>query len=105
MKKNWGEVTEIFRNDSCSVSVLHINAGGECSYHFHRSKYNKFYVISGKITIWAHGFEKTLLTDAVLEIPPGTIHYFKALEESVVIETTFVKDDIEDIVRLQLFKP
>ena len=55
--KAWGYTTEIFRNAIVSVYHLEIKEGGYCSEHYHKYKYNQFYVLSGvlELTIWRNG--------------------------------------------------
>jgi quercetin dioxygenase-like cupin family protein len=105
-QKIWGETCEIFRNDTVSVNLLKIKKGGVCSWHFHNSKYNRFHVVSGRIVIRFQYPDCSLSTCAVEEgeshgdIPPRVLHEFEGLEDSVVIETTFVKNDPDDITRV-----
>ena len=56
-EKIWGTNTEIFFTDTMSINVLHIDKGGTCSLHTHKSKYNKFHVISGELKLRVEFFD------------------------------------------------
>ena len=97
--KIWGINAEIYQNDLCSVNVLHVKKGGNCSRHYHKSKYNIFYVISGKLEIQTELGNSVLVEDQNFMISPGTKHLFRALEDTTAIEIMFVKYDHQDINR------
>jgi len=111
-QKIWGETELVFDSFDVTVHVLRVKKGGVCSWHYHERKYNRFYVISGRFAVrFLFG---GLQTGVVLQpgeshtiCPgPGHLHEFEALEDSVVVETCFVKDeraiDPNDIHRLRL---
>lgn len=101
-QKIWGETVEIFKNETVSVHYLKIKKGGVCSWHHHKQKYNQFNVLSGAIIIRC-GLESHVLKPGMgRRIEPDESHEFEGLEDSQVIETTFVKLDPEDIVRARV---
>jgi mannose-6-phosphate isomerase-like protein (cupin superfamily) len=112
--KNWGYTTEIFRNAMVSAHHLEIKKGGYCSEHYHKHKYNLFYVISGvlELTIWrdeervdknfnpvSDGKDVTVIEPGQsTAIPPGFYHKFKALAKCEAIEiyqVLLIEPDIE----------
>ena len=102
--KDWGYMTEIFRNAMVSAHHLEINKGGFCSEHIHKFKFNVFYVTSGKlkITIWRENDVKdiTILTiGQKSSVPPGFYHMFEGLEKTECIEIYQVLLIGEDIDR------
>ncbi len=111
-EKIWGTTELVFDSFSATVNVLHVKKGGVCSWHYHDRKYNHFHVISGRFAVrFRPGGKLTqveMLPGESLTIYPGPEHRheFEALEDSVVVETCFVKDersiDPNDIHRLRL---
>ncbi|MHA1883060.1 MAG: cupin domain-containing protein [Candidatus Thorarchaeota archaeon] len=97
--KIWGRNEEIFRNDSVSVNLLTLRKGGVCSWHWHRHKYNTFYVISGKVLIRTE-YNTTILESGKSMLVPALLkHQFEALEDSQMIEVMYVQYDNSDIIR------
>lgn len=108
-KKVWGTAIKIHDSGLSKTSVLHIQKGGTCSWHYHKHRYNAFYVISGSVVIrWSPSpnskekYELYLIpgNDDTI-IGPGEVHQFAALEDSVVVEIDYINDQIDDIVRLK----
>jgi len=97
--KVWGTNTEIYQNDLCSINVLRVKRGGTCSLHFHKSKYNIFYVISGKLEVRTELGNSILSENQNFLVNPGTKHCFHALEDVVAVEVMFVRYDNTDIFR------
>lgn len=97
--KCWGKNTEIFRNDSVSANLLELVKGGVCSWHLHQHKYNKFYVVSGRIKIETEHGKIVLCSGFSFTIEPPLKHLFEALEDSKVIEIMYVSYDHSDITR------
>jgi len=97
--KVWGTNTEIFRNDLCSVNLLHIERGGVCSFHKHVSKYNKFHVISGALEIRTECGSTLLHSGETAITRPGELHLFRGVSSAVVVEVMYVQYDPEDIDR------
>lgn len=99
--KIWGFNTEIFFTDTVSVNVLHIDKGGTCSLHSHKSKYNKFHVISGELKLRVESFDQLIHLHSGEEftVYPGQEHRFRAEMLTVVVETVYTKLDVGDINR------
>jgi cupin fold WbuC family metalloprotein len=102
--KIWGQTQIVHQGDNFSIHLLNIRKGGYCSEHFHKSKWNIFLIISGKleIDIWREKgqIDKTILqAKETSEIPPGVWHKFTALENTIAIEIYRVTLDPGDIER------
>ena len=101
--KNWGYTTEIFRNAIVSIHHLEINEGGFCSEHYHKYKYNQFYVLSGvlELSIWRNGKipDVTIIEAGQSSaISPGFYHKFKGITKCEAIEiyqVLLIEPDIE----------
>lgn len=108
----WGKKTKLEQKEPLYiVDHLELKAGGFSSIHAHQVQYNFMFVIFGKLNIelYRQGvkslyLEKTLGRNDFMRIPPETVHRFRALEDSLVIEiitadgTNIVSRD--DIIRL-----
>jgi len=97
--KIWGENTEIFRNESTSVNFLNLVKGGTCSYHYHKFKYNVFFVIKGKLKVRTEIGEHVLYPGHSFLVQPLLKHQFEAIEPTLAIEVMFVKYNPDDIIR------
>lgn len=106
--KTWGQTSPIFNHNNTEIHYVKINAGGYCSKHFHKHKFNRFVMLSGqlKVTIWneyANGefLEDVTIIDAGFEttIPPGKYHRFEAMTDCILLEIYWVDLITDDIVR------
>ena len=103
--KIWGQTTEVFRDETTEVHYLDIKKDGYCSKHLHEGKWNKFYVISGKLKVILYkeqsGYEDvtTLLPGMSMDVPPHVKHKFEAPEDCTCLEVYWVRLDPVDIVR------
>lgn len=102
--KVWGETELVYTDDATiSIHALRIVKGGYCSEHQHSLKANEFIVLSGKleVAVWPPGREipdtTVLGTNERTDIPPGTWHFFRALEDTLCLEIyrgRIIDDDI-----------
>jgi len=97
--KCWGTNVEIFRSDSVSVNFLQLLKGGVCSYHFHKSKHNIFYLISGRVLIRTEDGVTTMSPGESVHVAALVKHQFEALEDSNLLEVMHIIYDPTDIVR------
>lgn len=108
--KIWGNTQEIFNMNSISIHRIEILKGGQCSKHYHESKYNMFFVEKGKIKIdiWQKDYDlvdSTILLDQQSTIvKPGLVHRFTGLEESICYEIYYTKLEENDIIRQDIGK-
>ena len=101
--KIWGTTQCIFRHNNVEMHRIRVDAGGFCSEHRHNHKWNRFFIISGKIKITIfreNGQDETVLTDGqCTDAYPDGYHVFEALEDTDAIEIYWVTLDPDDIER------
>lgn len=101
--KVWGITQLIFFGNNVEVHRIFAKKGHFCSEHTHRSKYNLFFVESGRLLIRTR--KDGLDDESVLEagqstvVKPGDRHQFEALEDSWVLEIYYVTLNPHDIER------
>lgn len=97
--KKWGKEVWITNNEEYCGKLLHFNAGAEFSSHFHVSKREHFYLLSGQVILKYKDLEngsdllKVLEKGDVVEIPRNCPHQIRALEESVIVEISTHHED------------
>ena len=113
--KVWGRRTRLYSDGKVEVYLLDVipdkGKPVACSIHYHSMKYNRFYVVSGRLGV-EHGagpdmadpFEVAggtwqLNPGDQYTIPPGDVHRFVVTEPAQIIETTWADDIGEDIHR------
>lgn len=103
--KVWG-VTELLEaNGVLEFHRIEIKAGGVCSKHKHRFKWNGFFVESGKllIRVWKNDYdlidETELVNGEYTKVGPGEFHQFEALEDTIAFELYWAEFDHDDISR------
>ena len=103
--KVWGETGLLFRRNDIAVCPIAVAKGAYCSKHRHKSKWNLFCVLSGKLAVhtWPADYE---LEDVTIlgpgescEVPPGLLHRFEALEDTLGVEIYWTELDLNDIER------
>lgn len=103
--KVWGVTELIHANGVLEFHRISIDAGGTCSKHRHKYKWNGFFVESGKLLVRAWKNDYDLVDETVLEageftqIKPGEFHQFEALEDTVAFELYWAEFDHSDIER------
>lgn len=102
--KIWGSTSPLFYKNNVEINRIEGKKGGFCSKHYHRSKFNLFFVESGKlkITIWkSYGLaDETILGPMQTTIvKPGQYHQFEVLEDCVALEIYWTELDPDDIER------
>ncbi len=110
-QKIWGTTESVFESRTITIHVLRVKKGGVCSWHYHDRKYNHFHVISGRFAVRVKVNDSYRTFDMEpgeqFTVGPGvdSRHEFEAVEDSVVIETCYVKRGRirpNDIHRLRL---
>lgn len=103
--KVWG-VTELLEaNGVLEFHRIEATAGGVCSKHKHKYKWNGFFVEKGKmiIRVWKNNYD--LIDETFLEagqytkVAPGEYHQFEAVEDTVAFELYWAEFDHDDIER------
>ncbi len=100
----WGNRTRTFEWDGGIATILVLEPKKRCSWHYHNTAYNQFYVISGKLGVKTDkGYTTVLSPGNSFTVEPGVYHEFQTYEEPAVIEEiAYVKYDTGDIHRKQL---
>ena len=105
--KVWGSTMLAFAYNDIEVHAICVRKGGYCSQHLHRHKWNRFMVLSGQLEVSLY-LDGPLMEEAdvtivdagqVTDVPPGIVHQFKALEDTLAIEAYWVSLGTQDIER------
>ena len=78
---------------------MRIKKGYRCSYHYHRFKVNKFYVLEGELKIRHEQGETILNKGEVFTISPPNKHCFIGITDVLAIEVVSVQLVDADIIR------
>lgn len=110
--KIWGQTELIESNGSFEFHRIEFKANVCCSEHYHKTKWNGFFVESGKLMIksWPTGdrpneatpnmCDQTILKPGeYFKVEPGKWHQFIGLIEGVAFELYWSEFDPDDIVR------
>ena len=103
--KVWGTTEPLIVNSSLEVHRITVMKGGYCSLHKHQSKYNAFYVMTGKLIIERHKKDYDLKDITRLEsneftiVPPGEYHKFEAVYVTTALEMYWSELNHNDIIR------
>lgn len=106
VRKIWGTSECLISTPMLQLHRINFVRGGTCSEHYHRARYNAFYVLSGRLLIRTKHYggkwrEETRVAGDVLVIPPGVVHQFEGLTEGAALEMYYPGEVSEhDIVRL-----
>jgi quercetin dioxygenase-like cupin family protein len=103
-EKIWGKTECIHSNSSFEFHRIEFKSGYKCSEHFHRFKWNGFFVESGKllVRVWQDNnlVDETLLNAGdFTQIEPGKVHQFEGIDDGVAFELYWAEFDHNDIVR------
>jgi len=104
--KVWGTTRTIFDKNNTIVNYLVLDKGHAwCSKHYHKHRFNMFFLISGKVKIFTWKNDYDLIDETILLPEQGTVvshgekHRFEVLENSLMLEIYWVELDPRDIVR------
>ena len=86
--KTWGKEVWLNNDAKYCMKVLHLNKDKRCSYHYHEIKKETFYVSSGLVELQLPGSKQVLKTGDYVTIEPMTCHFFRGLQESVILEAS-----------------
>ena len=104
VEKPWGYEVIFARTERYCGKLIFVRAGEELSLQFHRTKDETVYVHSGKIEMQiADPGSPTLDREVAgpgraFRLQPGVVHRWRALEDSVVLESS--TPELDDVVRL-----
>jgi mannose-6-phosphate isomerase len=104
VEKPWGYEIVYALTDTYCGKVLFIRAGQELSLQFHRRKDEVIYVHEGKIELEIGDPGGPIDQEVVgpgraFHLAPGVVHRWRALEDTVVLETS--TPELDDVVRLE----
>ena len=103
--KVWGTTELVEANGALEFHRIEMKAGGVCSKHLHRYKWNGFYVESGKMLIRTWQRDYDLVDETILEagdyhkVKPGVYTQFECLKSGVAFELYWAEFNHNDIVR------
>jgi quercetin dioxygenase-like cupin family protein len=103
--KVWGTTEKLFSTNNVEIHRINIKKGGYCSRHFHRFKYNQFYVESGLLDIKVEESNSQIVNTTTLysgfttTVEPNKLHMFVAKENTIAYEIYWTQLPEEDIVR------
>ena len=103
--KVWGTTELIEANGTLEFHRIEMEAGGVCSKHLHRYKWNGFYVESGvmRVKVWQRDYSlidtTTLKAGDYTKVKPGLYHKFECVESGVSYELYWAEFNHNDIVR------
>jgi mannose-6-phosphate isomerase len=104
VEKPWGYEIVYASTERYSGKVLVIRKGEQLSLQFHRRKDEVIYVHEGRIELEVGEPGRTPDREVVgpghaFRFTPGTVHRWRALEDTVVLEVS--TPDLDDVVRLE----
>jgi len=104
--KVWGSTELIHANGVLEFHRIEYRAGYKCSEHWHKTKWNGFFVESGKMLVRVWQDDQDGLVDETIlkagdftQVKPGKIHQFEGLEDGVAFELYWAEFDHNDIER------
>ena len=106
---SWGERIRTYRCDNALVTILYLRPNKRCSWHSHKTCFNQFFVVTGKLgiktDIGPYGQRQITKIGPMqaFTVNPGVTHEFQTYDEPTIIEeVAYVKYDPSDIFREQL---
>jgi mannose-6-phosphate isomerase-like protein (cupin superfamily) len=86
---------------------IEYRAGYKCSEHYHKHKWNGFFVESGKmiVRVWQTADQEGLVDETILsagdftQVKPGLVHQFEGVEDGVAFELYWAEFNHNDIER------
>jgi len=104
--KIWGLTQLGFFHNSIEAHAIHVKKGGFCSCHTHKHKWNRFFVLQGKMAVRIFGDGSEVIDETVIsvgqitDVPCGVRHEFEALEDTIAVEFYWSPLDSNDIDRM-----
>lgn len=103
--KVWGKTQKIFGNENFEIHRIEVEKGGYCSKHYHKHKYNMFFIESGELTIKIWRKDSGIVDSTPISegqstvVDPGSWHMFIGGDDTVAYEIYWTESISEDIVR------
>jgi mannose-6-phosphate isomerase len=104
VEKPWGHEIVFAHTESFCGKVLYVREGEQLSLQFHREKDEVIYVHEGRIELEIGEPGRAPDIEVVgagraFHLRPGIVHRWRALEDSVILETS--TPQLDDVVRLE----
>ena len=103
--KVWGNTELVETNNALEFHRIEMKAGGVCSKHLHKYKWNGFFVESGKmvVKVWQKDYNLIDITELgpgqYTKVRPGLYHKFECIESGVAFELYWAEFNHNDIER------
>lgn len=105
--KIWGNTELVHANGVLEFHRIEYRAGYKCSEHYHKHKWNGFFVESGKmiVRVWQTADQEGLVDETILkagdftQVKPGLVHQFEGIEDGVAFELYWAEFNHNDIER------
>jgi len=104
---SWGNRHITFSWDGGISTILFLEPHQRCSLHLHRTAWNQFFVIQGKLGVKTDkGYTTELGPRQVFTVEPGVEHEFLTYDEPTIVEeVAYVRYNPADIDRKRLGGP
>jgi mannose-6-phosphate isomerase-like protein (cupin superfamily) len=99
----WGERLRTFCWDGGIVTLLWLKPNKRCSWHSHKTAWNRFICIKGEVGIRTDkGYVTHLTPKQMFEVEPGVTHEFQTYDkETIIEEICYTRYNPEDIYRIE----
>lgn len=103
VEKPWGHEVIWACTDRYVGKILHINSGHQLSLQYHERKDETIHVLTGEIVCLIRNgdedIERHMKAGESCHIRPGTVHRFKAVADSDLLEASTA--ELDDVIRLE----
>jgi quercetin dioxygenase-like cupin family protein len=101
VEKPWGKEVWFADNgiENYLGKILYINKGHRLSLQKHERKHETLYLLNGKVKLTLDKKVINWEIGKTIEIEPGMVHRFEAIEESTLLEVSTWYPD--DVIRLE----
>jgi len=98
----WGKFEKFHENQECTVKLIYVNSNSRLSLQYHKHRREFWKIIKGKAIVEIDGKELLVKENENVNIPLGSKHRIKALEEDcIILEISYGNFDENDIIRIQ----
>lgn len=101
VKKPWGHEIERYRDESCSVTWLHLHTRQQTSLHAHREKTALVFIVGGLARLHTIGQQYELSQGEMVVIEKGAFHRIESLDQPLVLYEIESPPNKHDLYRLQ----
>lgn len=100
VKKPWGHEIERYRDESCSVTWLHLHTRQQTSLHAHREKTALVFIVGGQAKLHTLSTVYELSEGDMVAIHKGAFHRIESLDKPLVLYEIETPPNKHDICRL-----